>query len=96
MVNDDNGDLLVDYHSILTRSKNYFCQLLIVCGVNYVRLTEMHRAEQFVIEPNFWRLKLLLKIWKNINRQVLNKFRQNSSKNEVIHYVPKYRKLIIY
>jgi hypothetical protein len=28
MVKEENGDLLADFHSILNRWKNYFCQLL--------------------------------------------------------------------
>jgi hypothetical protein len=32
IVKDENGDLLVDFHNIWNSWKNYFCQLLNVCG----------------------------------------------------------------
>jgi hypothetical protein len=44
-VKDKKGDLLSDFHSILKRCKNYFCQLINVHGVNAVRQTEMHAPE---------------------------------------------------
>jgi hypothetical protein len=37
LVKDENGDLLADSHNILKRSKYYFCQVLNVHSVNYVR-----------------------------------------------------------
>jgi len=45
-----NGDLLADFHNILNRWKNYFCQLLNVDGVSGVRQTHMCTAEPFVTE----------------------------------------------
>jgi len=56
------------------------CHLLNVHCVNDVRQTEMHMASCF-------KLKEVLKIWKDINRQVSLKFRQNWFEQEVIHYV---------
>jgi hypothetical protein len=52
MVKEENGDLLADSYSILSRWKNYFCQLLNVHGVNDVRQTEIHAAEPLVPEPS--------------------------------------------
>jgi hypothetical protein len=52
LVKDERGTPLVDRHKILNRWKNYFCQLLNVCGVGGVWLTEMHTAEPFVPEPS--------------------------------------------
>jgi hypothetical protein len=49
-VKDENGELLADFHNILNRWKNYFCQLLNVHGVKYVRQTERHKAEPSVSE----------------------------------------------
>jgi hypothetical protein len=34
MVKEENGDLLTDFHSILNRWNNYFCQLLNVMVMN--------------------------------------------------------------
>jgi hypothetical protein len=52
LVKDKRGDLLVDPQKILSRWKNYFCQLLNVYGAGGVRQTEMHTAKPFVPEPS--------------------------------------------
>jgi hypothetical protein len=52
IIKDDNDDLLGDFHSVLNRWKNYFCQLLNVHGINYVRQTEMHADETLEPEPS--------------------------------------------
>jgi hypothetical protein len=52
MVNDDRCDLLADPQQILTRWKNYFCQLLKVQGPGSIRQTEIQTAEPFVPEPS--------------------------------------------
>jgi predicted metallo-beta-lactamase superfamily hydrolase len=48
LVKDENGDLLADSHNILTRSMNYFSQLLNVHNVSDVRQIEVHTAEPLV------------------------------------------------
>jgi hypothetical protein len=50
IVKDENGNLVTDSHSILSRWRNHFSQLLIVPGVNDVRQTEIHTAEPLVPE----------------------------------------------
>jgi hypothetical protein len=52
LVKDERGDLLADPQKILTRWKNYFCQLLNVQGPEGIRQTEIHIAEPFVPEPS--------------------------------------------
>jgi len=52
LVKDQRGDLLADPQQILTRWKNYFCQLLNVQGPGGIRQTEIHTAEPFVPEPS--------------------------------------------
>jgi hypothetical protein len=52
LVRNERGDLLVDPHRILSRWKNYFCQLWNVLGVGGVRQTEMRTAEPFLPEPS--------------------------------------------
>jgi hypothetical protein len=47
-VKDENGDLLVDYHNILNRRKNYFSPILKGHRVNDVRQREIHTAELLV------------------------------------------------
>jgi hypothetical protein len=42
----------VDSQKILTRWKNYFCQLLNVQGPGGIRQTEIHTAEPSVPEPS--------------------------------------------
>jgi hypothetical protein len=51
LVKDERGDVLADPQKILTRWKNYFCQLLNVQGLGSMRQTEIHTAEPFVTEP---------------------------------------------
>jgi UDP:flavonoid glycosyltransferase YjiC (YdhE family) len=48
IVKDEQGDLVVDSHSILVRWRNYFAQKLNVHGVNDVRQAEIHTAELLV------------------------------------------------
>jgi hypothetical protein len=52
LVRGERGDLLADPHKILNRWKNYFCKLLNIHGVDGVRQTEMHTAEQLMSEPS--------------------------------------------
>jgi hypothetical protein len=52
LVKDERGDLLADPQKILTRWKNYFCQLLNEQGPGGIRQTKIHTAEQFVPEPS--------------------------------------------
>jgi hypothetical protein len=52
LVKDERGDLFADPHKILKWRKNYFCQLLNVCGSGGVRQTEMRTTEPIVPEPS--------------------------------------------
>jgi hypothetical protein len=52
LVNYENGDLLADSHSILNRCRNFFCLLLNLHGINYVRHTEIHTTKPLVHELN--------------------------------------------
>jgi hypothetical protein len=52
LVKDERGDLIADPQKILTRWKNYFCQLLNVQGPGGIRQTKIHTAEPFVPEPS--------------------------------------------
>ena len=45
IVKDEKNDLVADSHSIISRRRNYFSQLLNVHGVKDVRQTEIHTAE---------------------------------------------------
>jgi hypothetical protein len=47
LVKDVRGDLLADPQQILTRWKNYFCQLLNIQGPGGIRQTGIHTAEPF-------------------------------------------------
>jgi hypothetical protein len=64
MVTAENGDLLVDSHSILNRWKKYFCQLLNVHGVNDVRPTEIHTDEPLVLEPGSSEVEISIEMLK--------------------------------
>ena len=45
IVKDEKNDLVADSHSIISRRRNYFSQLLNVHGGKDVRQTEIHTAE---------------------------------------------------
>jgi hypothetical protein len=53
LVKDENGILLTDFHCILNRWKNYFCQLLQVYRINYVRQAKIYTGNPFINEPIF-------------------------------------------
>jgi hypothetical protein len=52
LVKDERGNLLAEAQTMLTRWKNYFCQLLNVQGAGGIRQSEIHTAEPFVPEPS--------------------------------------------
>ena len=52
IVKDEKGDLVADSHSIMTRWRNYFSQLLNVHGAKDVRQEEIHTAEPLVPAPS--------------------------------------------
>ena len=58
VVKDEKGDLFTDFHSILTRWRNHFSQLLNICGVNDVGQTEIHTAELLLPEPSAFEFEL--------------------------------------
>ena len=55
---DEKGNLVTECHSILSRWKNHFFQLLNVHGVNDFRLTEMHTAEPLLLELSAFEVKM--------------------------------------
>jgi hypothetical protein len=60
IVKDEQGDLVVDSHSILARWRNYFSQILNVQGVNGVRQAEIHTAELLIPEPSVSEIELAI------------------------------------
>jgi hypothetical protein len=65
IVKDDKGDLVADSHSIVTRWRNYFSQLLNVHGANDVRQEEIHTAEPLVPEPSAFEVELAIEKLKS-------------------------------
>ena len=61
IVKDEKGDLVADSHSIMTRWRNNFSQLLNVHEAKDVRQKELHTTEPLVPEPSALRLSWLLK-----------------------------------
>jgi hypothetical protein len=59
-VKNEKGDLVADCHSILTRWRNYFSQLLNVHGDNDVKQTEVHTAEPLVPEPRAFEVEMAI------------------------------------
>jgi hypothetical protein len=64
LVKDERGDLLVDPQKMLSRWKNYFCQLLNVQGAGGIRQTEIHTAEPFVPEPSATEVEVVIRKFK--------------------------------
>jgi hypothetical protein len=56
----ESSDTLADSHNIVNRWKNYFWQLLNVCGINDVRQREMHTAEPFAPEPSSFEVEIAI------------------------------------
>jgi hypothetical protein len=48
IVRDGNNDQFPEFHNILIKWKNYFCQLLNAHGFNDARQTKMHTDEPLV------------------------------------------------
>jgi hypothetical protein len=71
------GLFLADPQKILTRWKNYFCQLLNVQGQSGVRQTEIHTAEPLVPQPSAAEIEVTIRKLKSIKHQVLIRFQQN-------------------
>jgi hypothetical protein len=95
MVKDENGNMLAYSRNILNRQDNHFCQLLNVHGVNDDGQTELHKTEPLVPKFRRFELEILNEKLKSINHQALIQFRQNRSKQKVIHYVLKSTRLLI-
>jgi hypothetical protein len=77
IVRDEQGDLVLDSHSILARWRNYFSQVLNVHGVNDVRQAEIHTAELLVPGPSVSEFELAIENLEATNHQVLIKYQQN-------------------
>jgi hypothetical protein len=94
VVKNETGNLLEHSHSILNRL-NYSCQVLNAHGFSYIKQTKVHTAEPLVPEPGSLDVDITIEKLKRINHQILNKFRQNCSNQEVIYHVLKSTDLLI-
>jgi hypothetical protein len=65
LVKDKNGDLLADFHSVVSRRKKYFCRLLKVFGVNFDKQTEVHITESLIYEPSPFEFGIAIRKFKN-------------------------------
>jgi hypothetical protein len=65
IVKDEKEDLVADSHSIMTRWRNYFSQLLNVYEVKGVRQVEIHTVEPLVPEPSAFEFELAIEKLKN-------------------------------
>jgi hypothetical protein len=71
---DENGDLLADSHNVLSRWKKYY-QLFKVPNVGDVKQREEHTVEPLVPGSSRLEVEIATAKLKNINRQILTKFR---------------------
>jgi len=65
VVKDEKSDLDADCHSIMTRWRNYFCQLLNVHWSKDVRQEEIHTAEPLVPETRVFEFELVIEKLKS-------------------------------
>ena len=77
IIEDEKGNLVSDFHSILDRWRNHFSQLWNTHGVNYVRQTEIHTAEPNVPEPSAFEVEMGVEKMKGHSHQVLIISQQN-------------------
>ena len=61
IINDEEGDLFTDSHSILARRRKHFNHLLNVYEVSDVRQTETHTAGPLVTEPSAFEFDIAIK-----------------------------------
>jgi hypothetical protein len=65
IVKDKKDDVVAGSHSIMTRWRNYFSQLLNVHGVKDGGQVEIHTAEPLVPEPSAFEVGLAIEKLKN-------------------------------
>jgi hypothetical protein len=63
-VNDENGDLLAEFHNILDRRKKYFSKLLNVRNVSDASQIEIQTSEEWRLILEFLRLNFHCKVEK--------------------------------
>ena len=73
IVKDEKGDLIADSHSIMTKWRNYFSQLLNVHGAKDVRQAEIHTAEPLVTDPSAVGVDLAIEKLKVTHHQIVLK-----------------------
>jgi hypothetical protein len=81
LVKDERGDL-ADRQKILTRWKNYFCQLLNVQGAGGIRQTEIQTKEPFVPEPSATEVEITI---RNLKRYKAPGSDQIPAGGEILH-----------
>jgi hypothetical protein len=64
IIKDENGNLLTDPQSVLNRWKNFYNQVLNVCGVYEVELMDIHTDEPPVPEPSLVKVETAVGILK--------------------------------
>jgi hypothetical protein len=91
LVKDERDDLLADPQKILTRWKNYFCQLLNVQGPGGIRQTEIHTAEPSVPEPSAVEVEVAIRKMKRYKApgsdQIPAKLIQAGGKHCILRYI---------
>jgi hypothetical protein len=85
IVRDEKGDLVTDSHSSVARWRNHFSQPLNIHGVDDVRQTEMHTAEQ-VPEPNVFEGEMAVKKLKRHKLQGIDQIPSEFIKAGVRHF----------
>jgi len=60
MLKDEKGDLVTDFHRILSQWRNHFYLILNVHGVNDVRWREIHTAQPLMPDPSAFQFEMAI------------------------------------
>jgi hypothetical protein len=60
IIKDKNGNLLADSQNVFNRCKNFFNQVVNICGVHDVRQMDIHMAESLVPEPSLVKVEIAI------------------------------------
>jgi hypothetical protein len=67
LVEDENGGMLANSHSIWNRRRKYLCHLLNIQAVNDIRQFKIHVVGPLVPEPSSFEVKIVIEKLKMYN-----------------------------
>jgi hypothetical protein len=95
IVKDKNGNLLADPQSVLNRWKNFFNQVLNICGIYDVRHMDIHMPEPLVPEPSLVKVETAIGKLRSYKSPGTDQIPGELIKAGVKHYVQRYTNLFV-